>query len=308
MIKVVLCFDFSPIDSLSMLSFTHLVCLQVMLCNAGMVYPAKMPSCFDDKDVAIYLPGGVSVMSDMDLYHSLFYACHVVGSLDRTCVVQWTTNDDRIYLAVLRLNPDGTYRTLAVFSPDSTSDVVLYEATISPAQNQFLLRPSQVLCNRFMRSKYTTLPENHVKVIDIELGVVRTKGAQTPSPSDEYNFGQTWRFREADNCYEETEPEVYSFGKCLHLTDLFEDVANQVAYAYDPRFPNNRIAWVNNLNIRSNRDNDHRLVKFLSTNLTCQTRNNHCNHESTAKYEDSATRALSIARACSTVTHCRSTM
>ena len=193
-----------------------------------------MPACFNPLDLTNYFPCGIPILEDE--MHQLFTALSVIGSRDETAVIQWTTNDDVIHFAVVRLCK-GVYKTEAVYIPEESEISLIYEATISPGQNQFLLRPNPVLCHRFMKDKYrkSSLPKNYVRVIDLEKGIVKGQGQSE---------GHGWHYRESDNCYEEVESPVHSFGKCLHRTDIFEGHADETAYAYDPRFAANRIAKV----------------------------------------------------------------
>ena len=196
------------------------------------VVPMEMPACFSPNDVSVYFPNGLPIMDDLvhTWYSSSFGAIHVIGARDKTAIIQWTTNDDTIHFAVMRLcqgEEEMVYKTLAVHIPEDTEDFpLIYEATISPGQNQFLLRPNQVLCNRFMKEKLRdSMPCNYVSVIDLELGRLKSP----PEGPSENSSGQA---------------EEVNFGKCLHTADLFENVADQMAYAYDPRFPADRIAKV----------------------------------------------------------------
>ena len=101
-----------------------------------------------------------------------------------------------------------------------------------------------------MKDHYVTLPNNYVSVIDLELGILKDLDvcqSQCQGQSQGYYENEHWYFRDEDNCYEEVEetPVPQSFGKCLHRTDLFvDDHADEIVYAYDPRFPSNRIAKV----------------------------------------------------------------
>ena len=174
-----------------------------------------MPVCFNSQNLATYFPTGMGY--GIDKY---FTALCVIGSRDETAVIQWTTNDKIIHIAVVKLCNE-VYETVAVFRPDVPDIHCIYEAIISPGQNQFLLRPSPVLCHRLMKDKYTSLPNNCARVVNIDLGRQR-----------------------CTNSYEEAQSRAHNFVTCWYQTDLFAGYANKIAYAYDPRFASNRIAKV----------------------------------------------------------------
>ena len=197
-----------------------------------------MPACFNPFDLTTYFPSGIPIWGDE--FDNFFTALCVIGSRDETAVIQWTTNDGSIHIAVVRLC-NGVYNTIAVYNPEQTGVSPFYEAIISPGQNQFLLRPNSVICHRFLKDKLYAShkyspPNNYVSVIDLELGTLKDQGQSEHS--------ERWHYRESDNCYEEVESPVHSFGKCLHRTDLFEGFADEIAYAYDPRYSSRRIAKV----------------------------------------------------------------
>ncbi len=191
-----------------------------------------MPGGFQQDKLITYFPCGIPILDD-DV-DALFVSLHVIGSAGDTLVMQWSTDDNTCRFIVMRLQ-GGVFRTVAVFEPQSQpSDLLIYEALVSPGGNQFLLRPSPVMCNRFMKEIIQARPQDYVSVINVETGVFTTSSTRHSTRND-LDKGQ-------GHIDSEAQGQSFHFAKCTHQKDLFHNDSYDGVYAYDPRYPSNRIA------------------------------------------------------------------
>ncbi len=192
-----------------------------------------MPGGFQQDKLITYFPCGIPILDD-DV-DALFVSLHVIGSAGDTLVMQWSTDDNTCRFIVMRLQ-GGVYRTVAVYEPQvQPADLLIYEALVSPGGNQFLLRPSPVMCNRFMKEIIQARPEDYVSVINIETGVFTTGSTRSQRTSNDLDPDQS-------HTVSNSQSESFRFSKCTHQKDLFHNESYDGVYAYDPRYSRNRIA------------------------------------------------------------------
>ncbi len=164
--------------------------------------------------------------------------------------MQWTEEHGKdcltqfIVLRLVRKDEGATYKTVAVYKPTfQPSYWLFYEALVSPGENQFLLRPSKILYNRFRDQipKVKDNKHNHVSVINIQPGGSRPHTTATRQRSwsicgSDLQRGQG---QDTDNRGQGLPLHVPD---CIHKKDIFHDNSHDFVYAYDPRFQRNRLA------------------------------------------------------------------
>ncbi len=159
--------------------------------------------------------------------------------------MQWTQHHDGNCLTqfvVLRLDRNDrtrTYKTVAVYRPEiQISDWLMYEAHVSPGENQFLLKPSNVLYNRF---GLKTEKPDYMSVINIERRRCRPHTSATRQRSSSLDSSDIYK-GQGRSSRNQDQGRMLHLAECIHDKDIFHDECQDFIYAYDPRFQRDRIA------------------------------------------------------------------